>query len=239
MMRELRDLKGEKNEEAEKLRKQLEDSMKMKLKAAHPALMSNRRSPKQEQPMKIRKDQSGSKDKIDPNVIFTDPQIGRIEEIVDRRVSMGMDSIQGQLDKLKEISEKSTSRSRKHQESKSSRREGPNMDLHHAAERRFKENQETDKMQPSKMIIKRVSVDRDTRQFQEVREDYLGNVRKYVKEMKESQRKIKKHFTTHRRGSQQNEISIKGFATGSDFYPHGGLNAGGGLGVNHDNMNLI
>ena len=46
-----------------------------------------------------------------------------------------------------------------------------------------------------------MSVDRDTRQFQEVKEDYLGNVRKYVKEMKESQRKIKKHFTSHRRGS--------------------------------------
>ena len=48
IMREIRTLKGEKNEEAERLRKQLEDSMKMKLKAANPALMSNRRSPKQE-----------------------------------------------------------------------------------------------------------------------------------------------------------------------------------------------
>ena len=43
--------------------------------------------------MKIKKDTSGSKEKMDPNTIFTDPQIGKIEEIVERRMSIGMEDI--------------------------------------------------------------------------------------------------------------------------------------------------
>ena len=33
-------------------------------------------------------------------------------------------------------------------------------------------------------------------------------------------------------------MSVQGYATGSDFYPHGALNLGG-HGVNHDKLNLI
>ena len=76
------------------------------------------------------------------------------------------------------------------------------MELHLRAEARFKENNEFDHLQPSpftpkKMVIKRVSVDKKTREFSEEKErtslegdDFpggMGKVRKYVKNLKQQQ----------------------------------------------------
>ena len=80
------------------------------------------------------------------------------------------------------------------------------------------------------MIIKRVEVDKFTKEFSEERdrkasqpkEEYIGSVRKYVSQLKNEQKVLKNAYLQKFR--KKNEFSIKGYATGSDFYPHSGLN---------------
>jgi len=85
------------------------------------------------------------------------------------------------------------------------------------------------------MAIKRVSVDKQTKEFSEERQDYkepsprseaMGIVRKYVKDLKEHQKQLKNAYLNKHK-NRPGEIQIKGFKTGSDFYPHSGMQTTG------------
>lgn len=66
-----------------------------------------------------------------------------------------------------------------------------------------------------------------------------GDVRRYITEMRKYQNKIRKQYRNNQSsGGHSTSMSVQGYATGSDFYPHGALNIGG-HGVNHDRLNLI
>jgi len=105
------------------------------------------------------------------------------------------------------------------------------MELHLRAEINAKKNQELEK---SKMVVKRVSVDKQTKEFSPEKNykeaspnrEAMGMVRKYVKDLKNHQKKLKNAYLQNKR-PQLGDIAIKGFATGSDFYPHNGMMSAG------------
>ena len=75
---------------------------------------------------------------------------------------------------------------------------------------------ESDYLKVPSMIVKKISVDRHNQQFREdrysksdVKTEYTGRVRKYVKEMKLS------------------DMKVQGFSTGENFYPSNGNSSHG------------
>jgi hypothetical protein len=72
----------------------------------------------------------------------------------------------------------------------------------------------------TKLLIKRVEVDPVTHEFGEETE-YIGRVRKYVRSLKNHQENMKAGLAFPK------DISLQGYATGSNFYPHNGISSTG------------
>ena len=86
------------------------------------------------------------------------------------------------------------------------------------------------------MVVKRVSVnqlnkfaeDRNSPRYKE--EKPMGELRKYVKDMKEQQQRIQsnsKGLDNFKAGKSIGGISVQGYATGGNFYPQHNLGSGG------------
>ena len=100
---------------------------------------------------------------------FTEDQIKEIERIVDDRIEDYDSRLQEQLTELQKEAVREAKRA--------SDRASPDMDLHMRAEKRFLENQVLDVKQPdSKLVVKRVEVDKKTMEFSEERldADFMG-----------------------------------------------------------------